>query len=159
MNKIVIALTAILAISLTVSAQASESLFQKTYTVDGMKASEIEQAFGPKIMKKEDGITNKIGFSLNLISSALGNGSKLGSKTGKQEYPIKCNWAGTTFYADADIILQAKDGRYRVTVTNAIDSDSGTSVDKMNPKFVKQCVAQIEKWADAKHEQVKQLSF
>tara|TARA_R110002153_G_C12948410_1_gene458291 strand:+ start:46 stop:504 length:459 start_codon:yes stop_codon:yes gene_type:complete len=152
MKKLII----LVAVLFTVSAQA-EILFQKTYTVDGMKASEIEQAFGPKIMKKEDGAVDKVGFGLKLISSALGNGSV--KKKGKQEYPIKCVWGGTTFYADADIILQAKDDKYRVTISNAFDSDSGKALIKMNPKFVNKCTAQIEQWADAKHEQVKSLAF
>ena len=146
----------IIALLFTTTAQA-EILFQKTYTVDGMKASEIEQAFGPKIMKIEDGAVDKVGFGLKLISSALGNGSV--KKKGKQEYPIKCVWGGTTFYADADIILQAKDNKYRVTISNAFDSDSGKSLNKMNKKFVKKCTAQIEQWADAKHEQVQSLAF
>ena len=146
----------IVALLFTVSAQA-EILFQKTYTVDGMTASEIEQAFGPKIMKQEDGAVDKVGFGLKLISSALGNGSV--EKKGKQEYPIKCVWGGTTFHADADIIVQAKDNKYRVTVTNAIDSDSGKAVINMNPKFVKKCQAQVEQWADAEHGQVQSLAF
>ena len=146
----------IIALLFTTTAQA-DILFQKTYTVDGMKASEIEQAFGPKIMKIEDGAVDKVGFGLKLISSALGNGSV--KKKDKQEYPIKCVWGGTTFYADADIILQAKDNKYRVTISNAFDSDSGKSLNKMNKKFVKKCTAQIEQWADAKHEQVQSLAF
>ena len=153
MKKLIII---ILTLVFTASAQA-EILFQKTYTTDGMTASEIEQAFGPKIMKKEDGAVDKVGFGLKLISSALGNGSV--EKKGKQEYPIKCVWGGTTFYADADIILQAKDNKYRVTISNAFDSDSGKSLNKMNKKFVKKCTAQIEQWADAKHEQVQSLAF
>ena len=152
MKKIII----LVAVLFTVSAQA-EILFQKTYTVAVMTASEIEQAFGPKIMKKEDGAVDRVGFGLKLISSALGNGSV--EKKGKQEYPIKCVWGGTTFYADADIILQAKDDKYRVTISNAFDSDSGKALTKMNPKFVKKCTAQIEQWADAKHEQVRSLAF
>ena len=152
MKKLII----LIALVFTTTAQA-EILFQKTYTVAGMTASEIEQAFGPKIMKIEDGAVDKVGFGLKLISSALGNGSV--KKKGKQEYPIKCVWGGTTFYADADIILQAKDNKYRVTISNAFDSDSGKSLNKMNPKFVKKCTAQIEQWADAKHEQVQSLAF
>ena len=152
MKKLII----LIALLFTVTAQA-EILFQKTYTVAGMTASEIEQAFGPKIMKKEDGAVDKVGFGLKLISSALGTGSV--KKKGKQEYPIKCVWGGTTFYADADIILQAKDDKYRVTISNAFDSDSGKSLNKMNKKFVKKCTAQIEQWADAKHEQVQSLAF
>ena len=152
MRKIII----LVAVLFTVSAQA-EILFQKTYTVAGMTASEIEQAFGPKTMKKEDGAVDRVGFGLKLISSALGNGSV--EKKGKQEYPIKCVWGGTTFHADADIILQAKDDKYRVTISNALDSDSGKALIKMNPKFVNKCTAQIEQWADAKHEKVRSLAF
>ena len=152
MKKLII----LIAVLFTVSAQA-EILFQKTYTVDGMKASEIEQAFGPKIMKQEDGAVDKVGFGLKLISSALGNGSV--EKKGKQEYPIKCVWGGTTFHADADIILQAKDDKYRVTISNAFDSDSDKALINMNPKFVKKCQAQVEQWADAKHGQVQSLAF
>ena len=152
MKKIII----LVAVLFTVSAQA-EILFQKTYTVAGMTASEIEQAFGPKIMKKEDGAVDRVGFGLKLISSALGNGSV--KKKGKQEYPIKCVWGGTTFYADADIILQAKDDKCRVTISNAFDSDSGKALINMNPKFVNKCTAQVEQWADAKHEQVRSLAF
>jgi hypothetical protein len=150
MKKLII----LIAVLFTVSAQA-EILFQKTYTVAGMKASEIEQAFGDRSMKKEDGVVNKIGFSLSLLSGS----NATSKKTGKQEYPIKCNWMGSSFYADADIILQAKDDKFRVTVTNAIDGDSGKALIKMNPKFVKKCTAQIEQWADAKHEQVRSLAF
>ena len=150
MKKLII----LIALVFTTSAQA-EILFQKTYTVAGMTASEIEQAFGDRSMKKEDGVVNKISFSLKMLSGA----NAFSKKTGRQEYPIKCNWMGSSFYADADIILQAKDDKFRVTVTNAIDGDSGKAVIKMNPKFVKKCTAQIEQWADAKHEQVQSLAF
>ena len=157
MKKLLITLTAILMLSGV--AAANDVLFQKTYTVDGMKAAEIAQAFGPKIMKQEDGVADKIGFNLGLLSNVMSGGSNLSSKSGKQDYPIKCVWMGTTFYADADVILQAKDGRYRVTVANAIDSDSGKAVSKMSASFVQTCKEQIAQWADNKHAQVKQLAF
>jgi hypothetical protein len=157
MNKLLTILTAVMLWGSM--GWANDVLFQKTYTVEGMKAAEIEQAFGDKIMKQEDGVVDQLGFTLSLLNNTLGGGSNASSKTGKQQYPIKCVWMGTTSYADADVILQAKDGRYRVTVANAIDGDSGRPVTKMNPSFIKSCESQIAEWADGKFQQVKKLAF
>ena len=103
MKKIII----LVAVLFTVSAQA-EILFQKTYTVAGMTASEIEQALGDhNSMKITDGIADYIGVSLGLIA---------GSDATNQESPIRCNWTGSSFYADTAIMVQAKDDKYTGTV-------------------------------------------
>ena len=103
MKKIII----LVAVLFTVSAQA-EILFQKTYTVAGMTASEIEQALGDhNSMKITDEIADYIGVSLGLIA---------GSNATNQESPIRCNWTGSSFYADTAIMVQAKDDKYTGTV-------------------------------------------
>ena len=105
-KKTLIALTVILGVMIT-SARA-EILFQKTYTVAGMTASEIEQALGDhNSMKITDGIADYIGVSLGLIA---------GSDATNQESPIRCNWTGSSFYADTAIMVQAKDDKYTGTV-------------------------------------------
>ena len=138
------------------SASANDIYFQKTYNVDGMDADSIKQAFGSKMMIKEDGKGKKLSNALNIVTGSLTGNWK---KNKKQEYPVKCNYLGNSFYADADIILQAKDNKYRVTIANVIDSDSGKSLNNMNPKFAKKCIVQMEQWADSKYEQVQSLAF
>ena len=154
MKKLMIMIA--IAIGTSVSAQANDVYFQKTYDVAGMDADSIKQAFGKKIMLKEDGAGKRLSNALNLINGSLTGNWK---KNKKQEYPVKCNYLGNSFYADADVILQAKDNKYRVTIANVIDSDSGKSLNKMNPKFAKKCVVQMEQWADSKYEQVQSLAF
>jgi len=103
MKKLII----LIAVLFTTTAQA-EILFQKTYTVAGMTASEIEQALGDhNSMKITDGIADYIGVSLGLIA---------GSDATNQESPIRCNWTGSSFYADTAIMVQAKDDKYTGTV-------------------------------------------
>ena len=152
MKKLIIILTVLF----TASAQANDIYFQKTYTVAGMDADSIRQAFGKKIMLKEDGAGLKVSNAFDTLKGGLTGNWK---KNKKQEYPVKCNYLGNSFYADADIILQAKDDKYRVTIANVIDSDSGKSLNKMNPKFTKKCIVQMEQWADSKYEQVQSLAF
>ena len=155
MKKAIIGTVAGLLITIS-TAKANDVYFQKTYNVDGMDADSIKQAFGKKIMLKEDGAGKKLSNALNIINGSLTGNWK---KNKKQEYPVKCNYLGNSFYADADVILQAKDNKYRVTIANVIDSDSGKSLNKMNPKFAKKCIIQMEQWADSKYEQVQSLAF
>jgi hypothetical protein len=146
----------LIAVLFTTTAQANDVYFQKTYTVEGMDADSIKQAFGSKMMVKEDGAGLQVSNAFDTLKGGLTGNWK---KNKKQEYPVKCNYLGNSFYADADIILQAKDNTYRVTIANVIDADSGKSLNKMNPKFAKKCVAQMEQWADKKFELVNSLSF
>ena len=55
---------------------------------------------------------------------------------------------------DGDIILEAKESRYRLTITNMV-SESGFALSKMAKHAQKACKTDLEKWAESKFEQVK----
>jgi hypothetical protein len=131
----------------------AEITFQKTYEVPDMKADEIKTAFGSLTMTQADSKIEQINFAVGLIT-----GESLKTKK-KQEYPVKCKWLGTTFYFNGDVILQARDGKYRITFSNLIDADTGKPIQKMAKSVEPKCAKQIEKWADIKYEQVKELAF
>ena len=129
----------------------AEITFQKAYEVPNMKADEIKTAFGSLKMTQEDSKIDQLGTVLKLIQLKPIDKSK-------QEFPVKCKWYGTNFFFDGDIILQARDGKYRLTVSNLVDH-TGTPIQKMTKSMEPKCAKQIEKWADIKYEQVKELAF
>ena len=113
-------------IALTVAAQSNEIVFQKTYEVPGMNEKEIIQAFGTTQMEKEATTLNQISTALTFIGQPLSASSQPFKK--KDVSQITCNIAATSWlpavdgHYNAEVIVQAKDGRYRVTVSNMIDS-------------------------------------
>jgi len=138
-------------VGLTFSAHAN-TVFQKVYEVPGMDASTITEAFGQKAMVVEDGALDKMSNGLKTISTLGFN--KFQSK--KDGYAIKCKWMGTRHYFNGDVILQAKEGKYRLTVSNLL-SDDGHQFIKMNESLKKKCIKDIDAWAEAKYSQVKKL--
>ena len=56
-----------------------------------------------------------------------------------------------------EIILETKEGRYRLTITNMISQD-GFALSKMAKHAQKACKKDLKKWADAKFEQVKSFN-
>lgn len=135
----------------TLSAQAN-IMFQKTYEVPGMKADEIKTAFGSLKMTQADSKLDQFGKALNMITqTAVDNATK--------EHSIKCMWWGTAMWYDADIILQARDGKYRVSIANVVDNKTGVTIDRAPKSLKKKCLAQMEQWADKKFETVTSLAF
>jgi hypothetical protein len=151
MKKFII-MTAIL-IGLSVSAQANTNImFQKTYEVPGMKADEIKTAFGSLKMTQADSKIDAFGKALKMIQF------KPVDKSDK-DHAIKCKWLASNHWYDADVILQARDGKYRITFSNVRDMQSGMTIDKAPKSLKKKCVEQVEQWADMKYEQVQSLAF
>ena len=140
-----------MATSILIGQAQADISFQKVYETPGMKADEIKTAFGSLTMTQADSKIDQLGTALKLIQLKKVNKRK-------QEYPIKCVWFSTSFYFDGDVILQARDGKYRLTVSNLVD-ESGTSIKKLAKSMEPKCSKQIEKWADKKYELVKEMAF
>ena len=150
-------------IALTVAAQSNEIVFQKTYEVPGMNEKEIIQAFGTTQMEKEATTLNQISTALTFIGQPLSASSQPFKK--KDVSQITCNIAATSWlpavdgHYNAEVIVQAKDSRYRVTVSNMIDSKTGMKFSSIGSEGIKEsCIKDIDKWLSAKHEQVKKLN-
>lgn len=124
--------------------------FQKVYEVPELSASTIEQAFGEKKFNVEATTMDKISSAFDLLS---------GEKTEKEEGKIQCNiaaegWPKVMGYFDGDIILETKDGRYRLTISNMISND-GYPLSEMAPHAQKSCKKDLDNWAENKFQQVK----
>lgn len=145
-------LTTIAVLGAMTTAANSEITFQKTYEVPGMTATEIKTAFGDLRMTQADSKIDQLGTALKLIQL-----KKPDSR--RQEYPVKCVWMSTSFYFDGDVILQAREGKYRLTVSNLRDADNGSPIQTMAKSMEPKCAQQIEQWADGKFQQVKKLAF
>ena len=150
-------------IALTGAAQSNEIAFQKTYEVPGMNNKEIIQAFGSTQMEKEATTLSQISSALTLISQPLTSSASAFKK--KDVSQITCNIAATSWlpavdgHYNAEVIVQAKDGRYRVTVSNMIDAVNGMKFSAIDSDGIKEnCIKDIDKWLSAKHEQVKKLN-
>ena len=140
-----------MATSILIGQAQADISFQKVYETPGMKADEIKTAFGSLTMRQADSKIDQLGTALKLIQL-----KKVNKK--KQEYPIKCVWMATSFYFDGDVILQARDGKYRLTVSNLVD-EHGTPIQELAKSMEPKCSKQIEKWADKKYELVKEMAF
>ena len=141
----------VLGFMLTPSVGAEEFNFQKVYEIPGKSADEIRTAFGEtKFVIEETGL-NKISGALDLVVGK----TKKPENTGK----IICDISPKLLPRinenfDGDIILETKEGRYRLTITNMI-STSGVPLTKMTEYAQKACKKDLKKWADSKFEQVK----
>lgn len=147
-------------IALTGASQSNEIAFQKIYEVPGMDAKAIEQAFGSTQMEKESTTLQQISSALTVLSQPSVPAFKK-----KDVSQITCNIAATSWlpavdgHYNAEVIVQAKDGRYRVTVSNMIDAKSGMKFSSIQSDGIKEnCIKDIDKWLTAKHEQVKKLN-
>ena len=152
MKKLLSTIAVVGAITTTASAEIN---FQKTYEISGMKADEIKTAFGSLTMNQADSKVDQLGKALKLITLDVS-----GLKSRKETpYPVKCVWMATNQFYDGDVILQARDGKYRVTISNLRDADTGNDFTKAPKSLQSRCQEQMEKWADGKFEQVKKLAF
>jgi hypothetical protein len=148
-------LTTIAVIGAITTGASAEINFQKTYEVPGMKADEIRTAFGSLTMNQADSKMDQLGKALRLITLDV---SVLKSKK-DTPYPVKCVWMATNQFYDGDVILQARDGRYRVTISNLRDADTGNDFVKAPASLQSKCKEQMSQWADDKFQQVKKLAF
>ena len=129
--------------------------FQKVYDLPGMTAAQIEKAFGPAVI--DVGVSN-----LEMMSGAFdAMGGKGGSSTINlaSNYKIRCDIGGggwlpaVNAWVKGDVILEAKDGRARVTVAglkvNTMKDDSALSRTS--------CLKTIETTVDARMSSLKAL--
>jgi len=138
-------------ITASVSAEAN-TMFQKTYEVPGMKADEIKTAFGSLKMTQADSKIDAFGKALKMIQfQPISNSDK--------DHAIKCKWLGTNHWFDADVILQTRDGKYRITFSNVRAMETGNPIEKAPKSLKKKCSQQVEQWADMKFQQVQSLAF
>ena len=144
----------ILGLLLTPSVGAVEFNFQKVYEIPGKSADEIRTAFGETKFVIEETALNKVSGALDLVVGK----TKKSENTGKiicDITPKLLPRVNENF--DGDIILETKEGRYRLTISNMI-SISGIPLTKMAKHAQKACIKDLEKWADSKFEQVKAFS-
>ena len=139
--------------------KASEINYQKTFEAPGMNEKEIIQAFGTTQMEKQATTLGQISSVLSMVNSPTNDQTFKKKDVSK----ITCNIAASWLPAvdsnyDAEVIVQAKDGRYRVTVANMIDSKHGIPFSKNQDYAKESCIKDIDKWLEAKHTQVKKLS-
>ena len=140
MKKIIAA--AALALTATSAMAMNTTTFQKVYEVPGMNANEIREAFGPEIIDVGADPWSKFSEAMN---TATGSGWMNGL-TGVKKGNVRCNIQMAKFlpavheWYSANIVLQVKNGRARLTVADIPVAGPGA----------KSCVASIEKWADKK---------
>lgn len=146
MKKLIIA--SVLGIT-SITAQAAD--FQKIYELPGMTASQIERAFGPPVI---DAGSDAISKWQSVMNTSNGQGW-INSVNNQQQGNIRCNisiadWLpAVNEWARADVLVEAKDGRARVTV-------QGLDTVVHGPGY-KTCVASIEKVVDARMANLKTL--
>lgn len=123
--------------------------FQKVYNVPGMSADEIKQAYGaPTIDVGQDAMSS---FSdvMNTASGAGWRSNMENAQSGK----LRCNiafasWApAVNEWKNAEVILQVKDERARVTISNLQVGGPGK----------KQCIKSVENYLDKKFSTLKSL--
>tara|TARA_B100001057_G_C22394620_1_gene773561 strand:+ start:13 stop:471 length:459 start_codon:yes stop_codon:yes gene_type:complete len=134
--------------------KANDFDFQQVYEVPEKSSEDIETAFGELKFNVEVSKLDKFSAALDLIS---------GDKTEKKNVgKIVCDISPKLLPRvnenfDGDIILETKDSRYRLTITNMISQD-GFALSKMAKHAQKACKKDLKKWADAKFEQVKSFN-
>ena len=141
----------LIALFLSSLLEAKDFDFQKVYEVPGKTAKDIELAFGELKFNVEISKLDKFSAALDLLDGE-NNKSK---NTGKIVCDISPKFlprVNENF--DGDIILGTKEGRYRLTITNMIN-EQGFAFSKFAKGAKKACKKDLEKWADAKFEQVK----
>ena len=129
-------------------------VLKKVYQVPGASAEMIEQSFGDRSMKHKATGLDTFQQTLNV---GAGKTQNLEMDKAKGSFFCKAGW-GVQMGFDGTVILQAKEGRYRLIVRDLINSESRRDFMKHNPKFIKKCKAQIEAWADEKHKAVTSLA-
>lgn len=127
----------------------SEIAFQKVYEIDGMSASEIREAFGdPTIDVGMDTISK----TQDIINTSVGKGWQTGlneAKTGR----LRCNIAAVSWlpdvneWVDADVVVQVKDGKARITIASLDVNGPGKS----------NCLESVEAHLDSRFELIKEL--
>jgi hypothetical protein len=123
--------------------------FQKVYDVPGMTAVQIEKAFGPSII--DVGVSSGKVFT-EAMNTARGSDWK-NSSNQSSSYRIRCDIAATDWlpsvneWVKGDVILEAKDGRARVTVAGLDVSGPGRET----------CIRSIEKSVDTRMSSLKAL--
>ena len=140
MKKLVIA--GVLGLT-AITAQAEQTgQFQKVYEVPNMTAEQIEKAFGPAVIDVGQATISKIQDSMNIMD---GQGWKTGL-SGGQKTGVRCDIGLSSWlpsvneWVAGDVVVQAKDGRARITVT--INDVHGPGKDT--------CLSSIEKHVDAR---------
>ena len=147
MKKLVIA--GVLGLT-AITAQAEQTgQFQKVYEVLGMTAEQIEKSFGPAVIDVGQAMISKTQDIMNTTSGQeWKNGLAGGQKTN-----IRCDIAPSSWlpsvneWVAGDVVVQAKDGRARITVT--INDVHGPGKDT--------CLSSIEKHIDTRMANLKKL--
>ena len=133
-----------------ITAQAEQTgQFQKVYEVPDMTASQIEKAFGPAVVDVGQAMISKTQDIMNTMDGQLWkNGLSGGQKTN-----VRCDIAPSSWlpsvneWVAGDVVVQAKDGRARITVT--INDVHGPGKDT--------CLSSIEKHIDIRMANLKTL--
>ena len=128
---------------------SSEVTFQKVYEIAGMNAAEIREAFGdPTIDVGMDTISK----TKDIINTSFGKGWQAGldeAKTGK----LRCNIAAVSWlpdvneWVDADVVVQVKDGKARITIASLDVNGPGRS----------NCLESVEAHLDSRFALIKKL--
>ena len=123
--------------------------FQKVYELPGMTAEQIEKNFGPVVVDVGQDTMSKTQDAMRM---SAGSGW-LNSLQGGQKTRVRCNISAVSWmpavneWVDGDVVLQAREGRVRITVT----------VDKVHGPGKDNCISSIEKYLDAKFSKMKKL--
>jgi hypothetical protein len=142
-------ITAVILTATALTAQAAD--FQKVYELPGMTAAQIEKAFGPAVIDAGSDGLSKFQAVMNTQRGA----EWVNSLNNTQQGNIRCNIAisdwlpAVNTWNRADVVVEAKDGRARVTV-QGLDTVVG------GPGY-KTCVSSIEKVVDARMANLKTL--
>ena len=150
-------LSTLVATAISTSAFADTIIFQKVYDVPGMDPEAITMAFGDKVMSKEDSTLEKISNALSGLSNAMQVKVNDESDAQRVGYNIKCSSWGVDQFFKGDIILQAKQDKYRLSVANLV-SKAGYKIEDLSSGVKEDCKADIEEWAELKFQQVQKLA-
>lgn len=135
--------------SLTWGASDGVVAFQKVYEMPEMSASEIKEAFGDPTIDVGMDTMSKVQDVMDTASGKRWLTGLNEAKTGK----LRCNIAPASWlpsvndWANADVAVQIKDGKARVTVANLDVNGPGR----------KTCIKSIEKHLDDRFSLVKKL--
>ena len=123
--------------------------FQKVYDVPSMTAVQIEKAFGPAVI--DVGVSGLKNFS-EIMNISEGK-AHLNTSNQTSNYRIRCDISVASWlpsvneWVKGDVILEAKDGRARVTVAGLDVGGPGRET----------CIKSIEKSVDARMYSLKAL--
>ena len=130
-------------------AVGADLAFQKVYEIPEMEAAQIREAFGdPTIDVGADTISK----TQDIMNTSVGKGWQSGldeAKTGK----LRCNIAAVSWlpdvneWVDADVVIQVKDGKARITVASLDVNGPGRS----------NCLESIEAHLDRRFALIKKL--